>query len=176
MKKATKMTPSTYLPHLPRHLPSKKTVVRTLLEQAPGAIIGIALLGFLGWLIPTTSQPMVPSNGVIAPNVVRPGDKVKVDWSQQWDELCPLKITREFVGSDDFKAPGVTFVVDPPPTRGTHYPTPRDLWIPKLPTGPAYYQSTIEPLCPWDILVHQRKYHSPPIKVLVLPPLEPGPR
>ncbi len=150
-------------------LPTHKTV----LEQRWPALTAIAVVGLLAFLIPI-QYPVYVYNGSIIPSVMRPAEKGEVAWSQDWRELCPVTVTREFTGSDGFRKTSAPYLLQPPKVKG-HSTYSGSIVIPDLPAGDAYYHSIIAPHCLIDS-IWQRSYKTPEIKITMLPPLPVGPR
>ncbi len=146
---------------------------KTLYEQASPAGLAIALF-VAGVLIIPIHYPVQVTQGRISPNVVRPAEKAQVSWIQNWRELCPLTITREFVGSDGFRATAAPYEFLPPEAKGL-YPYSGTMVVPTLPPGETSYHSTITPHC-WIDKVWQRSYRTPEIRLTMLPASPAGPR
>lgn len=146
---------------------------KTLLDQVrPGLIAAVLVVA--GALLIPVHYPVQVSNGSIEPGVVRPTEKAEVQWEQNWRELCPVTVTREFVGSDGFKKTAAPYLLRPPRVTGTS-PYRGPIVIPDLPAGDATYRSIIQPHC-WIDNLWQRTYHTPEIRLTMLPPLPAGPR
>lgn len=155
--------------HLALPMPKHKT----LLEQRWPAAIAAALV-VAGALIIPIHYPVSVYNGKITPDVVTPAEKVDVYWTQNWRELCPVTVTREFVGNDGFKATSASYLLQPPRQTGVSSYNGA-LVIPQLPAGKAFYRSTIEPHC-WIDTVYQRRYKTPEVEVTVVRAAPAGPR
>ena len=141
-------------------LPKPKTIV----EQLTPALIAVAVVA-LGTVLIPTRYPVEVSNGVINPHIVRPGDVVEIRWRQEWRRLCPLTVTREFVGVDGFKKTSTRMTFEAPSRTGVHEYSGH-LVVPDLPVGAAYYHSLVEPHCLVD-LFWQRSYRTPEVPITV---------
>lgn len=150
-------------------LPQRKI----MFEQVRPAILAIALVAAGTILIPV-QYPVQVSQGKIVPDVVRAADDVGVHWVQNWRELCPVTITREFIGSDGFLKTAAPYEMKPPAKTGTS-PFNGNVVIPALPDGSASYRSKIEPHC-WVDLLYQRHYYTPEVRIVVVQKTPPGPR
>lgn len=146
---------------------------KTFMEQRWPALTAIAVVAALAALIPI-EYPVYVYNGSITPSVARPADKGEVAWAQDWRELCPVTVTREFTGSDGFKKTSAPYLLQPPKVKG-HSPYRGGIVIPDLPVGDAFYRSLITPHCLIDS-IWQRSYKTPEIKITMLPATPPGPR
>lgn len=150
-------------------LPKQKTVAEQL---RPAVITGV--LVFIGAMVIPVHYPVHVYSGKIIPSIVTPTEVADVRWTQDWRELCPVTVTREFVGSDGFTKTATPYLLEPPKTKGIS-PYEGKVTIPALPDGSAYYQSKIEPHCPIDV-VWQRKYYTPQVPIVVVPKTPAGPR
>lgn len=147
---------------------------KTLIEQINPAIAAFAMV-MVGIIVIPVHYPVIPSKGHITPNIVRPMERAEVHWKQHWYDLCPVTVTREFIGSDGIQKVGVPYVLQPPQIKGD---TPFDgtIIIPDLPPGETGYQATLQPHC-WIDAIWQRVYKTDEIKITMLPALPPsGPR
>lgn len=154
-------------------LPSQKTR-KTMAEQLRPALVAAAAVA-VGVLLIPVGYPVHVTNGAILPHVARPGDRGEVRWDQNWTHLCPVTVTREFVGADGFKNTAAPFDLAPPDAKGVStYRGP--IVLPNLPAGDAYYHSIIRPHCWVDRLIWQREYRTPEIRVTMLPAIVSGPR
>lgn len=142
-------------------------------EQLLPAAIAAALV-LIGALAIPVSYPLEITNGYASPRVTRPGDKIEIDWRQDWRQLCPITVTREFVGADGFKTTAVRLEVQPPEFPGVMQRAAY-IVVPSLPAGQAYYHADIEPHC-WIDALWQRKYRTPDIGLTILPAIPAGPR
>lgn len=149
------------------------TQQKTLLDQVRPGLAAVALVAAGYFFIPI-HYPVVVTNGSITPNVVRPADKAEVHWMQDWRDLCPLTITREFVGADGFKKTAASYEFSAPKEKGL-VPYSGTMIVPDLPVGDAYYHSVIQPHC-WIDKVWQRTYRTPEIRLTMIPALPTGPR
>lgn len=151
-------------------IPHRKTLIENV-NPALAALVAVAL----GIMVIPVHYPVSVSNGRITPSIARPGDKGEVLWDQDWRELCPVAVTREFIGSDGFRKTGAPYLLQPPREKGrSQYRGP--IVIPDLPVGEAVYHSIVQPHCAIDS-VWPRSYKTPEIKITMLPPLQPpGPR
>lgn len=150
-------------------MPRQKTVLSNL---GPAAA-ALAVVGVLYFVIPL-QEPVDITNGIITPEVARPGERVAVFWTQDWRKLCSIKVTREFVGSDGFKKIAASFVYEPPKKTGIT-PYKSEMVVPDLPAGQAYYHSVLEPNCLVDKL-WQRSYKTPNVPLTIVAATPPGPR
>lgn len=150
-------------------LPKRKTILD---QVSPGLIAAVLVVA--GVLIIPIRYPVQVSNGLIEPGIVRPTEKAEVQWDQDWRELCPVTVTREFVGSDGFKKTAAPYLLQPPRETGKS-PYRGLVIIPDLPVGEASYRSIIQPHC-WIDAIWQRTYHTPEIRLTMLPPTPAGPR
>lgn len=154
---------------LPR-IPHRKT----LTEQFWPAVLAMVVVLIGATLIPI-HYPVHVSQGQITPDIVHPGEKVQVRWRQDWHDLCPITVQREFVGADSFKKTSATLLYEPPAEKGW-FPYTGEIVVPELPAGEAYYHSVITPHCWVDRLIWQRSYRTPDIAVTIVKPVPPGPR
>lgn len=150
-------------------LPQKKT----LLEQATPGIVAVGLV-LAGYLFIPVHYPVQVTNGSITPGIVRPGDKVEVRWLQDWRDLCPLTITREFIGADGFRKTAAPYDYPAPKAKGP-IPYTGTMVVPDLPVGNAYYHSVIQPHC-WLDRIWQRNYRTPEITLTMISAKVAGPR
>lgn len=146
---------------------------KTLIEQIRPAMIAAALVA-LGIVFIPVHYPVQVTNGTITPNVGRPADKAEVRWTQEWRDLCPVTITREFVGADGFRITAAPYDYEPPKSKGS-FPYVGPLVLPNLPAGPAYYHSVIQPHC-WIDRIWQRTYRTPEITLTMIGSTPSGPR
>lgn len=144
---------------------------KTLIEQINPALAALAVIA-VGVVIIPVHYPVIASDGRIDPSIVRPAEMGEVHWKNHWFELCPVTVTREFIGSDGFRKTAAPYVLQPPPQKG---PAPFDgpIIIPDLPAGQTGYQATIQPHC-WIDAIWQRVYKTPEIKITMLPALPPA--
>lgn len=154
-------------------VPHRSEISKAFSENwRPAAIAGLfALIAIV--LIPT-SEPVNVSNGKVTPNVVSPGDFATIDWHQTWNQLCPITVTREFVGYDEVKLTMAKMDRDPPPTLMS-VDRSGVIVVPHLPPGHAVYRATIEPHCWFDTIIYQRSYKTPDIGFMVVSRPPPGP-
>lgn len=140
---------------------------KTLIAQIAPALIAISLTVAGAFLIPV-HYPLQIDNGKFTPDKGKEGDRVEVSWRQEWRELCPITVTREFVGGEDgFKRTQAPVEFDPPEQKGQRY-SHGTLVIPAgLPAGRAYYRAIIEPHC-WVDKVWQRSYSTPNITLTII--------
>lgn len=150
-------------------LPTQKT----LIEQVRPGLIAVVLV-LAGVLLIPVQYPVKVSDGSIEPHVVRPTDKAQVRWEQDWHELCPVTVIREFVGSDGFRKTAAPYLLQPPRQKGKS-PYRGPIVIPDLPAGDAFYHSIIQPHC-WIDNLWQRTYRTPEIRLTMLPAAPAGPR
>lgn len=138
------------------------------------ALVALVVVA-VGVLVIPTGYPVKVTDGKITPPIAAPTQKAAVQWTQDWRELCPVTITREFLGSDGFPKTAAPYELQPPKKTGVS-PYNGYVTIPALPEGQAYYRSKIEPHCRFDAL-WQRAYYTPQIPVFIgqkMPPA--GPR
>lgn len=146
---------------------------KTMLEQTgPGLLAALVVLA--GFVLIPVHYPLHVTEGRITPDIVRPGDQVKIEWRQEWRDLCPITVTREFVGADSFRKIAATLENQPPKARGV-IPYSGTLVVPDLPPGDAFYHSVIQPHC-WIDALWQRTYRTPEVAVMVVKATPPGPR
>lgn len=154
--------------HIALPMPKRKTLVERI-----GPPLSAALLVAVGAMLIPVSYPVYVTNGKITPDVVTAAEPVKVYWLQNWKQLCPVTVTREFIGNDGFKVTAAHYDLQPPDKKGIsdYHGT---LIVPTLPVGKAYYRSTIEPHC-WIDLLYQRSYKTPEVEVAVVKAPPSGP-
>lgn len=146
---------------------------RTLLEQIQPATVAVILV-VIGTILIPIHYPVHVSDGKMVPDIVRPAEVAQVKWTQNWNTLCPVTVTREFVGSDGFPKTALPYELKPPLKTGVS-PYEGKVIIPGLPVGPASYRSKIEPHC-WIDAIYQRHYYTPEIHIQMLAALPSGPR
>ena len=147
---------------------------KTLVDQVRPALAAVAV-ALVGIIFIPVAYPVRVSNGSITPDVARPGDKVDVQWLQDWRELCSITITREFIGSDGFRKTAAPYEYAAPKEKGP-IPYSGPMVIPELPVGDAYYHSVIQPHC-WVDRLYQRSYKTPEIRLTMIRAAAPvGPR
>lgn len=152
----------------------KKTFAQrhSLLDRLLPVIFFVVLVTFGAMLIPVR-YPLAISNGKIEPNVVHPGEQVKIEWQQNWYDLCPITVMRVFIGSDDIKQEARRFTVEPPPEKGVRMRVSTVTIPAKLPLGRAIYSAQITPHC-WFDYIWQREYRTPDIAMTVVAPPPPA--
>lgn len=155
--------------NMPLALPTQKT----LFAQFRPAALAVVVVIVAAVLIPVR-YPVHVSHGVIKPTITSSGENAEVHWVQDWRELCPVTVTREFIGSDGFRKSGAPYLLQPPRTKGVS-PYQGPIVIPGLPAGEATYHAIIEPHC-WIDRLWQRSYSSPDVPLMIVPTMPPGPR
>ena len=127
-------------------------------------IVAVLVVGPLAWMAADRTPPLALYDGVITPNIVRPGQSgVILTWRARFSGRdCPGLSQREYVDSNRSLWPQLAharagiFVPSPgTPLDGTVTVPP--LMIPDMARGPATYQVTQFYYCNWL----QRVLHWP---------------
>lgn len=127
-------------PALPR---SRKAQWRFawIVHLIPG---GAAFLFF--WIAVVVLDPRPPftlSQGFVVNSPVRPGDVVKVDWTQTWSRRCRAESVRSVVRSDRKVDTYEKAIIYPPAKVGDVHAIAEAQLSKVTPPGPAIYRSKI---------------------------------
>lgn len=88
-------------------------------------------------------MPFTLSEGVVEQQLVRPGDEVKIDWTQIWTRRCRAESVRTIVRADRKVDVYDKAVIEPPAKIGPLQAVAKVKLSSIMPIGPAIYRATV---------------------------------